>query len=165
MKRWTFTEMVRTDIFRRGVPWAILIKRTGTIETDLNVRSGQKACVVLTGLLFLAGLACFATAWAGLAAIACLAAIIGLNARFFAFLLRKKGWAFACAAVAPHLVYYACCGLSVVIAQAHWWASRHDRRLVARTGLARTHRGDAAVHGPAWIRWARRLSRGQARSQ
>ena len=38
LKRWTLAEMVRTDIFRRGVPWMLLIKRTGTVETDLNVK-------------------------------------------------------------------------------------------------------------------------------
>ena len=27
MKRWTLPEMIRTDIFRRGVPWMLLIKR------------------------------------------------------------------------------------------------------------------------------------------
>ena len=47
--------MIRTDIFRRGVPWMLLIKRSGTIETDLNVKAGQKACVALTGLAILAG--------------------------------------------------------------------------------------------------------------
>ena len=55
MKRWTLPEMIRTDIFRRGVPWMLLIKRYGTIETDLNVKLGQKACVALTGLAALAG--------------------------------------------------------------------------------------------------------------
>src|SRR5262249_16282584 len=45
MKRWTLKEMIRTDIFRRGVPWMLLIKRTGTVETDLNVKSSQKVCV------------------------------------------------------------------------------------------------------------------------
>ena len=57
--------MVRTDIFSRGVPWAILIKRTGTIETDLNVKSDQKACVVLTGVSLLAAVACFVDALGG----------------------------------------------------------------------------------------------------
>ena len=42
MKRWTLTEMVRTDIFRRGVPWMLLIKRSGTIETDLNVKATRR---------------------------------------------------------------------------------------------------------------------------
>ena len=70
LKRWTLAEMVRTDIFRRGVPWMLLIKRTATVETDLNVKSEQKACVVLTGLTLLATLACAATPWAGLVAAA-----------------------------------------------------------------------------------------------
>ncbi len=64
MKRWTLAEMIRTDIFRRGVPWMLLIKRSGTIETDLNVKAGQKACVALTGLALLAGAIGAAFPWA-----------------------------------------------------------------------------------------------------
>ncbi len=56
LKRWTLFEMVRTDIFRRGVPWMLLIKRTGTVESDLNVKANQKASVALTGLTLLAAM-------------------------------------------------------------------------------------------------------------
>ena len=136
MKRWTLREMVRTDIFRRGVPWMLLIKRTGTVETDLNVKAAQKLCVALTGLTLIA--ACGAMAprtylapAAGATTVACLAAIVALNRSFFAFLARRKGWGFACAAVPLQLVYYGCCGLSVVIAEARWrlrgTAARPDR--------------------------------------
>jgi len=158
MKRWTLAEVVRTDIFRRGVPWAILIKRTGTIETDLNVKSDQKACVVLTGITILAALSCLVTAWAGVVALAVLAAIVGLNQGFFTFLVRRKGWAFACAAVPLQLLYYCCCGLSVVIAQAHWYAKRRDKGLIASSRKARTDRPAASIPEPARARWARRLS-------
>jgi hypothetical protein len=124
LKRWTLAEMVRTDIFRRGVPWMLLIKRTGTVETDLNVQTTQKACVVLTGLTLAAAgcsLVVPAAAWgAGIG----LAAIVALNHRFFAFLARRRGWTFAAAALPLHLLYYCCCGLSVVIASAHWWLRR-----------------------------------------
>ena len=65
MKRWTLPEMVRTDIFRRGVPWMLLIKRTGTVETDLNVKAAQKACVALTGLTLLAALCVCPVPWPG----------------------------------------------------------------------------------------------------
>ena len=54
LKRWTLLEMIRTDIFRRGVPWTLLIKRSATIETDLNVKPGQQLCVAITGLVLLA---------------------------------------------------------------------------------------------------------------
>ena len=54
MKRWSLAEVVRTDIFRRGVPWMLLIKRSGRLETDLNVSPIQRICVAITGLTMLA---------------------------------------------------------------------------------------------------------------
>jgi hypothetical protein len=87
LKRWTLVEMVRTDIFRRGVPWMLLLKRTGTVETDLNVKIDQKISVVLTGLVLLAGLGLFVTPWAAIGAGALVAAIVALNRELFGFLL------------------------------------------------------------------------------
>jgi GT2 family glycosyltransferase len=129
MKRWSLREMVRTDIFRRGVPWMLLIKRTGIVETDLNVKATQKLCVVLTGLALIAA-ACGVvapSAWLAAAVAGCLAAIVGLNRSFFVFLARRKGWGFAGAGLLLHLVYYVCCGLSVVIAMTHWQLGRLRR--------------------------------------
>ena len=40
MKRWSLTEMIRTDIFRRGVPWMLLIKRLGH-HRDRPERQGR----------------------------------------------------------------------------------------------------------------------------
>ena len=92
LKRWTLREMVRTDIFRRGVPWALLIKRSQTVETDLNVKPGQKFCVALTALVVLALLAMPVTAWAGLAVAAGSAAIVALNGGFYRFLIGRRGF-------------------------------------------------------------------------
>jgi GT2 family glycosyltransferase len=130
MKRWTLREMIRTDIFRRGVPWMLLLKRTGTVETDLNVKSTQKLCVALTGLAVISAalvVAAPTAAWAtiaGMASIACVAAILGLNRAFFAFLARRKGLPFAAAGLALQLIYYGCCGVSVVIAMTYWHLGR-----------------------------------------
>jgi GT2 family glycosyltransferase len=159
LKRWTLAEMVRTDIFRRGVPWTILIKRTGTIETDLNVKSDQKACVILTGIALIAAVSCVVTPWAGIVAIAGLAAIVFLNRSFFSFLAGRKGLAFACAAVPLHLLYYCCCGLSVAIAQVHWYTMSRGEGAMITLPRARTDRGTSAIPEPAIARWARRLAR------
>lgn len=148
MKQWSLAEMIRTDIFRRGVPWMLLIRRSGTVETDLNVKATQKLCVALTGLSLasaavglLAAIAGLPGA-AGLSAIAAagVAAIVGLNRAFFVFLTRRKGWPFAVAAIPLQLVYYCCCGLSVVIAVSHWNLGRIRRLL--------TRRDTAAVPAP-----------------
>jgi glycosyltransferase involved in cell wall biosynthesis len=120
LKRWSLPEVVRTDIFRRGVPWTLLMLRSGVAEADLNVSRSQRLSVALTGLSILA---LAAAPWApSLLAVAAssLAANVALNRRFFRFLARTGGWRLASAAVPLHQVYYLCCGVSVLLAMAIW---------------------------------------------
>ena len=122
LKRWTLASIVRTDVLQRGVPWLMLMKRLKVMENDLNVRRGQKVCVVLAGLFVLSLLA---APWlpASLALTAlCASAVVILNAEFYRFLARTQGVAFASASVPLHLLYYNCCGVSVVLALALWHA-------------------------------------------
>ena len=65
--------------------------------------------VVLLGLL----------AWLALVVLAPLT-IVGLNRAFYGFLVRKRGTAFAAGSVPLHLLYYGCCGISVVLALGYW---------------------------------------------
>ena len=164
-KRWTLPEMVRTDIFRRGVPWTLLIKRTGTIETDLNVKAGQKACVALTGLSLLAVLLSALVPWAGIGLPIGLAAIVGLEPRLLCvpgppqrirFRMRRPS-------PAPALLFLLrilgldCTGL---LAPAKPW-QRRDTTEHAR----RTDPGVGSIPAPAGARRARGLSRWRARSR
>jgi hypothetical protein len=155
LKRWTLASVVMTDVFQRGVPWMLLLKRQHVAESDLNVRPNQKASVVATGL---AGLALAAAPWypwlLGVAAAASLG-VVALNAAFYRFLARKGGLAFAAGSLPLHLIYFLCCGVSVVIALALWnlsWGRHPDGR--APAGLRRVGAGtrrlavDAAGQGP-----------------
>jgi cellulose synthase/poly-beta-1,6-N-acetylglucosamine synthase-like glycosyltransferase len=164
LKRWTLAEVVRTDIFRRGVPWMLLIKRTGTIETDLNVKAGQKACVALTGLTILGSLAAPFFPWAAMGTGCALIAIIALNRDFFLFLSRRKGLAFASLAFTLQLLYYCCCGASVLIALALWQAQRRERRPARIPRHERVDLGANSLPRPAIVRWARRLRAWRSRS-
>jgi hypothetical protein len=150
MKRWTLRSVVKTDIFQRGVPWMLLMKRSQVRETDLNVKPGQKACVALAGLMAL-GLLVAPWAPGALAAIpVTFAAIVVLNGDFYRFLARRRGWAFALAAVPLHFVYYCCCGLSVVIAECLWRVpslTRESRAAEAPRALRKDPAGGAP--GPA----------------
>jgi glycosyltransferase involved in cell wall biosynthesis len=165
MKRWTLAEMVRTDIFRRGVPWMLLIKRYGTIETDLNVKLGQKACVAFTGLALVAAAGGALNAWAWAISGAAVALVVFLNLGFFAFLCRRKGLAFAALALPLQLVYYCCCGLSVVIAESFWLLRRRAEDSLPKTPNARTDPGAASIPPPARHGWARRLASWRVRSR
>ncbi len=160
MKRWSLFEMVRTDIFRRGVPWMLLIKRTGIVETDLNVKFNQKASVALTGLTLLATAFSVVIPWSGLVAGAGLASIVALNRPFFAFLARRRGFAFAAAALPLHLLYYCCCGISVVIAMLYW---QMQRPRIAAKRPDRAGRADRAAVAIPHLSSRTRISRRDAK--
>jgi len=146
LKRWTLAKVVRTDIFQRGVPWTLLMLRSRVAESDLNVSRGQKLCVALTGLAILAILG---SAWAPAAlgvSAASVAAIVAINRNFYRFLGRRGGPVFAAASVPIHLLYYICCGLSVVLALAIWHIQGRRRWAKAHAAGGNTARG--AVHAP-----------------
>ena len=167
LKRWSLFEVIRTDVFRRGVPWMLLIKRSGTIETDLNVKPAQRLCVMLTGLILLAVLA---LPWNSLGfvvvGLGC-AAVVWLNRGFYRFLGRHKGPGFATASLPLHLLYFTCCGLSVLIALLQWHVfSRVPASLSARaTHRKRVDRGSRPIPRPILARIAGRLSRWTPRSR
>ena len=140
LKRWTLRRLVLTDIFQRGVPWTLLMLRSRVAETDLNVSRSQRACVAATGLGLLGLLAApWQPALLSLP-LAGLAAIVTLNRDFYRFLARRQGRPFALASIPLHVVYFGCCGLSVVIALAIWSLERHRRvRVPNSPDPARVH--------------------------
>jgi glycosyltransferase involved in cell wall biosynthesis len=157
LKRWTLIEVIRTDVFRRGLPWMLLLLRTGVSQSDLNVSPGQRLSVVCTavGLLGL-----LVASWfpAGLGMIVtCLGLILLLNIHFYQFLWRRGGFRFALASVPLHLAYFVCCGVSVVLALVIWkLPSSWIGDSTAEAASVRRDRGrGSSVPAP----WHRRLSR------
>lgn len=58
LKRWTLWNMIRTDVFDRGIPWTRLILREKNVPNDLNVGVAQRVALLLAYL----GLAVFGVA-------------------------------------------------------------------------------------------------------
>ena len=158
LKRWTLGNVIKTDVFQRGVPWMLLMKRSGIVETDLNVRADQKLCVASAGLMSLAVLAAPARPWLLAAVPLGLATILVLNGDFYRFLARRRGRVFAVGSVGLHYVYFCCCGVSVVIALALWHLSL--RRTAAEpSGMRKDQPNGAAIPRPNTPERARRPSR------
>ncbi len=125
LKRWTLASMVRTDVFQRGVPWMLLLLQSGQPEQDLNVRFGQRLCV-LANAMGLTGLAA-SPLWAPSAWLLVLNLIVlaVVNRRFYRFLVGRRGPAFLVPAMALHYIYFCCCGAAVGLALAcHAWSRR-----------------------------------------
>ena len=147
LKRWTLRAVVRTDIFCRGVPWMLLMLRSRSVETDLNVSRSQRASVALTGMAIASAPAMLANPFAAVLPIVCLLAIFGLNRDFYKFLARTGGRRFAFASFPLHLLYFVCCGASVALAFA---INALPRRASQRwkSQAVRAEPGAASVPGP-----------------
>jgi glycosyltransferase involved in cell wall biosynthesis len=168
-KRWSLFDMVRTDIFCRGVPWMLLLKRSGTRETDLNVNTAQRLSVALTAVILLTAPAALVSGPAARCAAISLAALVWLNRRFYEFLLDRRGAWFAAAALPLHLVYFTCCGLSVVIALVQWHVlgvgSATAVRAVDSAGRGRSVHQAEPIPRPFLARLSGRLARWTTRSR
>ena len=53
LKSWGVTTMIRTDILDRGIPWTMLILRSGRMPNDLNLKWSQRLSVAIVGLCIL----------------------------------------------------------------------------------------------------------------
>jgi glycosyltransferase involved in cell wall biosynthesis len=118
LKRWTLWQMIETDVFNRGIPWADLILRERRMPSDLNLQVSQRLSVVLVYVLI--GLS--AVGQFLYSGIIVLLVVIMLNLRFYSFLANRRGYHFAAAAIPFHLLYHFYNGLSFGIGLIRWGA-------------------------------------------
>ncbi len=106
LKKWTFGDLIFTDIGRRAIPWTRLLRREGRLDNDLNIGVTSRASALLV-CTALASLACgFFWPPGFLAGTALLAIATAINWPFYRFLARRGGWLFAAAAIPLHWVYF-----------------------------------------------------------
>ena len=104
-----------------------------SVRHALKVKHGSNILSEVQMKPWLLPLACLGLGFAALrplaavvAAIAALSLLV-LNFDLYRFFARKRGWAFACAAVGLHWLYYAYCGIAVAIALPLYLRARRPR--------------------------------------
>jgi len=110
LKRWTFREMLRTDVFDRALPWTLLILRRRSMPADLNLRWRYRLSVL--AWLGAAAAPALPAPAAGPLAGACAAVGIVSNAGFYRFLAARRGWWFALRCVPVHALFFLYSGLA-----------------------------------------------------
>lgn len=105
LKRWTFSTLLRADIFDRAIPWTRLILRETQLpsELNLNVRSRLSAVAAWSGLAFLP--LALRWPWAVAGTVLALALVAVLNADLYRFFGRQGGFRFAVGSAGLHLLY------------------------------------------------------------
>lgn len=106
LKKWSVPELVRTDIFKRAVPWSRLMLRREEVLDDLNVGTFERLRAMLAGVTVLTVLA----AATGLIHAAWLVPVLLTNLtgnwHLFYLFLRRRGALFAASGLLFHQLYY-----------------------------------------------------------
>jgi len=126
LKRWTFWNLVRTDVLDRGIPWFRLMLQDRTMPADLNVTNTHRLSVALVCLTVVLAVAVVARGLLVSAghpsllpplvywALATGAALFVMNRDLYRFFARKRGVLFAARTVPMHWLYYGYCGVAAV---------------------------------------------------
>jgi GT2 family glycosyltransferase len=124
LKRWKFLSMLRTDIFRRAVPWSRLILETKFMPKDLNLQMSHKASSISVALMILVIPFLFfghtkfydipIAFTAGLFLSILFLNFLILNRKLYSFYVQKKGLRFMVQVIPLHLLYYLYSGMSFV---------------------------------------------------
>jgi glycosyltransferase involved in cell wall biosynthesis len=115
-KRWTFINLIRTDVFQRAVPWtAMLLHNRGRGNSELNLGWPARASVISVYLAVLAVLAGFLRPWVWATIPVWLSLPVILNWKLVAFFKRRGGWAFLLRAIPLLLIYFFYCGVGFVL--------------------------------------------------
>lgn len=101
LKTWSLRQMARTDVRDRGVPWTRLLLERRRVPAVLNLGWRHRLSA-----LSLALLPVLAVLGVLVGVLACAAAFVALNARFYALLVRRMGVARGIAGVGLHAVHH-----------------------------------------------------------
>jgi glycosyltransferase involved in cell wall biosynthesis len=110
LKRWTFWNLVKTDIFDRGIPWMRLILRRGVLSDTLNLKRNQRISVVLAYVTGLSILASLRLPSLEMGALASAAAVTVMNLDLYRFFMARKGAWFTIRVLPMHWLYLIYCG-------------------------------------------------------
>ena len=122
LKRWTLGQMVRTDLFRRGIPWVELLLESRNRSSALNLGWRQR----LSTLAVLVGFGGIAARRARVAT-ASVGALVILNHSFYALIARRRGGREAVVGVGLHSLHYLTAAASVPAA-----VLRHGLRRIGK---------------------------------
>jgi glycosyltransferase involved in cell wall biosynthesis len=118
LKRWTAVSLVKTDFFKRALPWSELILKQKNLPNDLNINAASRLSVVSVYLLLIA-LCAAPLVPKGLTVVgASVLVLLVLNRDFYLFLLRKRGPWFTIRILPWHWFYFFYSGLAFAIVNA-----------------------------------------------
>jgi GT2 family glycosyltransferase len=122
LKAWTLRSIVYTDLLVRGIPWVKLLLQHRSTSQTLNLGWRHRASAVST-LLLVAGGVFESILLAGVA----VAALLAMNASFYALLVRRRGIRQAAVGFLLHMLHYLIATVALAVGTASYAAQRQRR--------------------------------------
>lgn len=138
LKRWSFANMVKTDVCQRGIPWIDLMLRSGKRTRTLNVTASQRLSVALVFTACALAVLAISWPWALIGTAAAVFVVTLLNMDLYRFFASRRGLWFATKALLFHWLYFFCCGVSVIAGTLRFYASgghRSRRHQCSQSGV------------------------------
>ena len=128
LKKWSFLNLVRTDIFQRAVPWSMLILESGRAVNDLNLKTGDRISAGLVALS--AGIfpLVIVHPYILFLLILLLFCVFILNHRLYQFFLNRRGLRFVILAFPLHLFYYLYSGATFAVCWSRYNFLRNNEK-------------------------------------
>ncbi len=132
-KDWSVAQLWKTDILRRAIPWALLMREGRGCADDLNISTYEKTRAVAAHLVWLTALAAIIRPilWPGPMAMSAL--YLFLNGRFFLFLARAGGIRPLIAGVFLHWCYHLYASATFALVSAGLAPFKRRNRIIAAT--------------------------------
>ncbi len=106
LKAWTFSSLLVSDIFDRGIPWTRLILHDKVFNSDLNLQIHNRISVITVYGLLLSLLVSLLQPQMILIAAGLAILLLWLNYDLYRFFYRKRGLLFALRVIPMHWLYY-----------------------------------------------------------
>ena len=115
LKRWNVRSVLRTDFIHRALPWTELILEDGWIDNDLNTSVSNRVSVITVFVLVISVATVPLRPEALVSCVLSVAVLIGLNWRFYAFLVSKRGPFFALRTLPWHWCQFLSSGIAFAV--------------------------------------------------
>jgi len=125
LKKWTWRDLISTDIGCRAIPWTRLLRRERRLDNDLNIDRGARLSAAMVCLAITAAVAGILWPPFIIVAVLGLAVTTVANFDFYRFLARRGGWVFAALAIPLHWFYFLGATTGFIVGQ---FGSHRDAR-------------------------------------
>ncbi len=106
LKHFSFSHLLKSDLFDRAIPWTLLMWKYRQFTDDLNLKFRHKFSSILLILLIAFAFMGFLSKWFLLGLPFLLLLYFMMNCDVYAFFLKKRGFMFSLKVIPLHILYY-----------------------------------------------------------